>query len=75
MYLKENIDIVDFLNTAQKCIGETFFKTAEGDILNIKSQLSRYLFLAASKDARMILDGQVVCSLAADEALLKPFCK
>ena len=47
MRLKSNVSPSEFLQRVDQCAGEVLYKTTEGDILNLKSQLSKYLFLIA----------------------------
>lgn len=44
--LKDNIDYTHFLQNVHQCEGEILLTTMENDKLNLKSQLSQYLFLA-----------------------------
>ncbi len=48
MKLRENCDLPAFLQAVDRCAGEVTFETEDGDILNLKSQLSKYIFLAAA---------------------------
>lgn len=72
MKLKNNVSLVDFLRAAQQCSGEVLYKTDEGDVLNLKSQLSQYIFLAAlSSDHISVLpQGQIHCENEGDYQLL-----
>lgn len=76
MKLKKEVSLSDFMSTVKQCRSEVYFKTVEGDMLNLRSALSAYIFIAAVSDnARgYLLDGEVVCNLAADSTLLAPFC-
>ena len=47
MRLKKDVSTVNFINRVEQCTGEVIYETAEGDRLNLKSQLSKYLFLVA----------------------------
>ena len=75
MRLKENAKLVEFLQCTKQCAGEVYFKSAEGDILNLKSQLSQYIFLAAlvSENIRYLPEGEIECQYEADYALLSPY--
>ncbi len=57
MKFKKQIVIRDFLQDVQKCKGDVCFQTNEGDILNLKSKLSEYIFLAAAVSTRDLLSG------------------
>ena len=68
MKLRLDVSLPEFLRSVDDCIGEVLYSTPEGDHLNLKSQLSKYIFLAAAdkKDSVMLLPGQIVCSESAD---------
>ena len=40
MRLKDTVSPADFLRCVDRCAGEVLYKTQEGDILSLKSQLS-----------------------------------
>lgn len=76
MKLKQCSDLAGFLNTVKMCRGEVYYHTTEGDILNLKSQLSQYLFLAvlSSKNTvPAISEGEIVCANSTDYAQLSAF--
>lgn len=75
MKLKTDIKLVDFLKTARLCNGKVCYKTAEGDVLNLKSQLSQYVFLAvlASDKDNPLPNGEISCENGADYSLLIDF--
>lgn len=77
MKLTENCNLPAFLRAADCCAGEVTFQTPEGDVLNLKSQLSKYVFLAAaaSPEMRLLAEGEVFCGNPADEALLAEFVR
>lgn len=68
MKLKKEAKLVDFLQAAQHCLGEIYYKTTEGDVLNLKSQLSQYIFLAALSSGKdtLLPEGEIVCDLPED---------
>lgn len=75
MKLKKEAKLVDFLQAAQYCLGEVYYKTTEGDVLNLKSRLSQYIFLAAlssGKDALMP-EGEIICDSPEDMETLRRF--
>lgn len=45
MRLKNDVNLVDFLNQVQKCKYDVYMETVEEDKLNLKSVLSQYLFV------------------------------
>jgi len=73
MKLKDGIDINSFLSIAEKCSGQVFFHTSDGDILNIKSQLSRYVLVSALCNKSLLEDSQIVCTDDEDYKLLEDF--
>lgn len=44
MILKNKSEISDFVHAAEKCAGEVFFEDEQGDRLNLKSELSQFVF-------------------------------
>ena len=72
MRLKENIDLAQFLMAVSTCKGEVSFTTAEGDVLNLKSALSRYVFVVAMRHPELLENGQVVCETAEDAGHMMP---
>lgn len=77
MKLTENCNLPAFLRAADSCEGEVVFQTPEGDVLNLKSQLSKYVFLAAAASPRLHLleAGELFCRNPADEARLEAFIR
>lgn len=75
MKLDRNADVPSFLLCTDQCTGDVIYTTPDGDRLNLKSQLSRYIFLAAAnaKSAAFLLSGEIVCSAAEDVKILKPY--
>ena len=75
MKLKTEATLVEFLQAAKQCRGEVLYKTTEGDVLNLKSQLSQYIFLAAlaSDKQTPLPNGEIVCDDETDYQILLPF--
>lgn len=71
--LKKDIDPTQFLLRARRCTGEVLFRTEQGDVLNLKSILSEYIFVAAAADPSFPLHGALECSDPADLAALAEF--
>lgn len=77
MTLTSHTDFAAFLEAVQQCRGEVLFCTREGDKLNLKSTLSKYLF-AASKylfaalagNEELLRKGKIVCQFPQDEEKL-----
>ena len=74
MRLKENVSASEFLQRVDQCAGEVLYKTSEGDILNLKSQLSKYLFLIAvnAPESAALRYGDITCGTE-DHDILRPF--
>ena len=75
MFLKPNISIVEFLRATNCCTGNVYFLTDSGDRLNLKSELTKYLFLslAMSDGSAHLLCGKVYCTDAGDYGKLDCF--
>lgn len=59
--------LMDFAATAQ---GNVFLKTDEGDVLNLRSQLTGLLVLSGALEQGLIREATVVCSKPEDESRL-----
>ncbi len=73
MKLKKDIEGYALIMAAKKCTGDVIFQSAEGDILNLKSVLSQYLFVTAAIQADFLSAGRVECTNAADYERLSDF--
>lgn len=73
LHLNEKTDLVSFLETVKQCKQDVLLKTAEGDVLNLKSTLSQYLFAAIS-DRETVLKNIAVCCAKEDMQRLKCYC-
>lgn len=74
MKLKATVSPAEFLQRVDQCAGEVLYKTDEGDILNLKSQLSKYLFLIAvnAPESAALRCGEISCGTE-DYEILRPF--
>ena len=72
--LKPKIRMADFILAAGHCEGNVTFETGEGDVLNLKSELCKYIFLAVSLDSKCLESGKIICS-PQDAALLADYVK
>ncbi len=70
---KPNQDIVSFLNAVKTCNGAVELQTPAGDVLNLKSELSRFLLAYVVTKTEFIQGASLVCELKSDAALLKQF--
>ena len=60
-------EVNDFLETVDRCEGDVWLESAEGDKLSLKSSLSRYIVIAdLIRDKGEMLE--LYCSLPEDEA-------
>ena len=73
LHLNEKTDRFSFLNAVKQCKQDVLFKTAEGDVLNLKSTLSQYLFAAIS-DKESLLESSTICCAKEDAKRLKRYC-
>ena len=46
MRLRSEADVQQFLEAVEKCGGDVYLKSPEGDIFNLKSSLARYIAVA-----------------------------
>ena len=73
MKFKDSVDINAFLDTAKQCSGDIFLQTSEGDILNLKSLLSRYVLMSIMGDLNLLQNAQVTCVQEDDYQLLSEY--
>ena len=71
--LKSDIDMIEFLNTASDCRGDVWFYTAAGDEINLKSELSKYVFLTAAAQSEVLKTSRVKVSMEEDLDRLSRF--
>lgn len=74
MRLKETVDLSAFLAATEKCFGDVFFHTPEGDILNVKSLLSRYVVVSVCKPGEL-QRARVVCTNDEDYSVLSDYLR
>lgn len=73
MKIKKGIDINAFLDTIKKCEGNVYYKTIEGDQLNLKSLLSQYILISIIDNPDLTDNGVIDCTREQDFALLGEF--
>lgn len=73
MTIKEFSDIPAFLSQVKSCSGDVFFKTDEGDSLNLKSMLSTYVFAVLMQNPELMQNGKVICEDKRDHELLQSY--
>lgn len=74
MKLNPDANIPAFLQAVQSCTGEVCFVTKEGDVLNLKSVLSQFVFTAVIAGKLQHFDGSITVQNAQDESLLRGYC-
>ncbi|MBD5529946.1 MAG: polya polymerase [Lachnospiraceae bacterium] len=70
MKIKKNINVEAFLENVRKCEGNVYFKTLEGDMLNLKSLLSQYILMSIIDNDELMGNGVIDCSMESDVVLL-----
>lgn len=73
MNLKADTDLTAFLEAVRLCTGEVYFRTEDGDNLNLKSFLSYYLFSMIASNQNYMLSGKVICDRKTDYEVLSRF--
>ena len=73
MILKESIDIQQFLKDVLKCKGDVCYSTNEGDYLNLKSQLSQFIFLIIYPKQNNMLSGQITITNNEDQMIIAKY--
>lgn len=68
-----DVDFAEFLETVDKCKGDVFLETEDGDILNLKSRLCQMLGLATLLKGAEIGEATVRCQIPEDETILFRF--
>ena len=68
-----NVDFDDFIRTVEKCKGDVYLETADGDVLNLKSKLCQMLGISTILANTEISEATVRCANADDETLLFRF--
>lgn len=65
-----NFDFTKLMEFAQSAKGDVYLKTADGDVLNLKSKLTQLLALAGTIDWGNVGEAVVICSNPDDESRL-----
>lgn len=73
MKLNPSCDFAHFLNTISQCSGDVLFETTEGDVLNLKSELCRYIFAVVASKPHLLETGTLTCKKPQDGELLKKY--
>lgn len=59
--LKPDFRITQFLQVVDECRGSVFFKDIEGNLLDLKGQLCKYIFLTLRPGEAQLSDGKIIC--------------
>lgn len=73
--LKPEADLNRFIRCIADCRDDVLFTTREGDILNLKSTLSTYVFAALADRSDVLSRGRIDCRNPEDEAQLAEFLR
>ncbi len=73
MYLKSNINVVEFMRRVRECKDEVTLHTTEGDILNLHSVLCQMIFSVAAAKEHIIHNAKVICENETDYDLIRDF--
>lgn len=68
-----DIDMADFIQTLDKCKGDVFLETTDGDVLNLKSKLCQMIGVANIMKGAVIKEAALRCTNPEDESLLFRF--
>ena len=68
-----HIDFDDFIEMVEKCKGDVYLETADGDVLNLKSKLCQMLGISTILANTEIAEATVRCVNPEDETLLFRF--
>lgn len=68
-----NVDFDDFIQTIEKCKGDVYLETSDGDVLNLKSKLCQMIGLSTILASTEIAEATVRCANIEDETLLFRF--
>lgn len=73
MKLKENVTVAHLLKQIGACRDTVEFHTAEGDCLNLRSELSKYLFVVVCEKEELMERGHLLCKDEKDRQTLAAF--
>lgn len=73
MLLDPSANLIEFLDQVAKCDGTVLLQTPQGDSLNLRSELCRFIFMCASTNKNLLRDADIQCSCSADYQLLEKY--
>ena len=65
-----DFDFIKLMDFAAAAHGDVYLKTDEGDVLNLRSQLTGLLVLSGAMEQGLIREATVVCKAKEDESRL-----
>lgn len=68
-----DVDVPEFLNVLDSCVGEVYLMTRDGDRLNLKSKLCQLVGLTALIEGGKIAEAFIICEKEEDESKLFRF--
>ncbi len=68
-----NINFDDFIDAIDKCKGDVYLETKEGDVLNLKSKLCQMIGLSTILKNTEVEEATVRCANQEDETMLFRF--
>ncbi len=68
-----DVDVAEFIQTVEKCKGNVYLRTKEGDCFNLKSRLSALVGLTTLIQGGIIAEASLQCELQEDETKLFRF--
>lgn len=71
--LKSEVDLKDLFACVRKCNSDVYFKTKDGDNLNLKSELSHYVIMIVANNKDFLLKGHIECVDETDYSLLTDY--
>ena len=73
MKLRGTFDTISFFKAVESCTQEVCFRSPQGDVLNLKSTLSQYLFTFLLSRRDLLRSGEITCADPHDQTILQPF--
>ncbi|MFV0465582.1 MAG: hypothetical protein ACK5ML_05855 [Lachnospiraceae bacterium] len=73
MKIKQQVDLIEFLNAVKNCNSEVYFETTQGDSLALGSQLCQYIFCSLASKPELLEQGVIRFQDPSDAAILTEF--
>ncbi len=73
MKLDPNSNFSRFLQAVMRCEKDVFFTTPDGDVLNLKSELCRYIFAYIASNPELLQRGDIQCKSEEDLSILAEY--